>query len=87
MDNLKRYGRAGFTKIATRIGLKRLSDANMVSVKSYSESMNEGSYYGYTVTDLGAKYILNNQDKVELRRKSKSRTLETPQVPNDDIPF
>jgi hypothetical protein len=86
--------RAGYTKLATRIALKRLVMASMVSVESYS-SMDGGTYYEYAVTDLGANYILSNQHKVELQRKSMVRAEQPAragadrpqQAIDDEIPF
>jgi hypothetical protein len=83
--------RAGFTKLATRIVLKRLVNASMISVNSYSETMNDTTYYGYTVTDSGSRYILRNQDKIEIRRRNKAKSnltlLAKDQTIDDDVPF
>lgn len=67
--------RVGYTKLATRIALTKLVRVDMISVRSIQEQHDEGSYYAYKVSDVGANYILNNVGKLELRRKSKAAEL------------
>jgi len=69
--------KAGFTKLAATLGLKLLLDKGMLRV--FDDRDYDGSTFSaYALTDAGTKWLLENQDKLTLKR-------EPP--PTDDIPF
>lgn len=80
--------RAGFTKLATTLGLKALSDMKML------ESFDEENYSGdrflaYRVTDAGMAWLAANQDILTLFRPPSARVSAPARTPGpeDDIPF
>ena len=82
---------AGFTKIATTLGLKALSDMGML--ESFEEGDDFGnSFVAYRVTDVGMAWLAANQEKLALLRPpvqaSAPGARPGPQpITDDDIPF
>lgn len=59
--------KAGFTKIATTLGLKALSDSGML--ESFEDTDYNGyQFTSYRVTDRGMAWLSENQDKLTLLR-------------------
>lgn len=81
--------RAGYTKIATKISVIRLAQRGLVEPNTISNS-NGKSYSAYSVTEKGHKYIIDNLDKVKIRRQSRAadsaKNLAELSI-DDDIPF
>jgi Nucleoside 2-deoxyribosyltransferase len=79
--------KAGFTKLATTLGLKALSDMEML--ESFAdEDYNGNPFMSYRVTDAGMAWLAANQDTLTLLRPSSARASggATP-GPMNDIPF
>lgn len=70
--------RSGFTKIAATLAVKSLVQKELVSYGQYQE-YNGGEYVGYTFTESGWAWVLQNQHLFLLRQPS----LES----NNDVPF
>lgn len=70
----------GFTKLAVTIGLAALQKRNFVSsVKD--DDLNGNPYVTYAITDLGMTWLMENQDRLVLRKEPSKEISE------DDIPF
>lgn len=70
----------GFTKIATTLALKALIDNAMLeSVDDHDD--NGEAFTAFRVTDQGMAWLVQNQDKLTLKRQPR------PSVPDDDIVF
>lgn len=70
--------RSGFTKIATTLAVKSLVQKELVTYGRYDD-IDGDTYVGYTLTEKGWTWVLENQSRFLLRRP-----VEQPQ---DDIPF
>lgn len=68
---------SGFTKVASTIALTALLQKGFLEQDQIEDYEAGGYYTGYTLTDLGWKWILGNKDKFVLRVTK----------PDDDIPF
>jgi len=76
--------KAGFTKIATTLGLKALLDSGML--ESYEDSGYNGDpFIAYRVTDRGMAWLSDNQDKLTLLRRDEASASVA--VTELDIPF
>lgn len=76
--------KAGFTGVATTIGLKHLLDLKMITSFD-DEDFNGVTYTSYRLSDRGFEWLADNQEKLVLRRDvrySRKATLE-----EEDIPF
>lgn len=58
--------KAGYTKIAATLGLKRLLNIDYLSF-SMDSDQNGNDYTIYTLTDKGMEWLLNNKDKLVLQ--------------------
>ena len=79
---------AGFTKIATTLGLRALMMKGMLETITESD-WNNNEYTTYKVTDSGMEWLFANKDKLQLKTEydeSDYMPAEGP-PPNDDIPF
>lgn len=56
---------SGFTKVATILAIKSLIKKDFLDSSTYEE-INNGFYVGYTLTDSGWSWILDNKDKFVL---------------------
>lgn len=70
--------RSGFTKIATTVAVKSLIQKELISYDRYSD-FDGDSYIGYTLTEKGWAWVLENQSRFMLRQPE--------QRTEDDIPF
>ena len=71
---------AGFTKLATTLGLKSLLDKGML-INELDHDYHGDEYTVYKVTEKGMAWLFSNQAKLALRR-------QTPAPPReDDLPF
>ncbi|MCD6460696.1 hypothetical protein J7L67_08535 [bacterium] len=90
-DNVQAYiikedmQRAGFNRIATTLALTMLLRKKMiVDQKDYDRNDNE--CFLYTISDKGMQWLLENKDKLVLKKQKPEPKL--PLYPsNDDIPF
>jgi nucleoside 2-deoxyribosyltransferase len=73
--------KAGFTRLATQLALTRLSRMNFVAADEESD-MNGNRFYVYRLLDGGEVWLLENQDKLELRVAPPDSVIN-----DDDIPF
>ena len=71
----------GFTKVATTIALKLLTQGEYLLSRAYDGQ--DEQYYGYTLTAKGWNWVLANQDKFALRKKASSGFDDM----DDKIPF
>lgn len=79
-------GKAGYTDVATSVGLRTLTKSTMVSTSLEHDSYNNGPYPACKLTDKGEAWILANQDKLIFRKdSSKSQIVKAPV--EDDLPF
>ncbi len=67
---------AGFTDIAVSLAMKSLGAKNMIKVQETTDEQGY-PYNGYIVTPKGENWLLENQNRLVLKRKSKG----------EDIPF
>ena len=71
---------AGFTKLATTLGLKALLDKDMLS--TFEDHDDFGNIFtAFMVTKKGMAWLFENQDKLTLKQESLSPSKD------DDIPF
>ncbi len=72
--------KAGYTPIATSVGVRGLSKAGLIETFKEVDEFNNGEeYLACKLTEAGESWILENQDKLEF--KIKQEKVE------DDIPF
>lgn len=72
--------RAGFTQLATTLGLKALLDNGML--ESFEDADYQGeTFVAYRVTDRGMAWLLENQESLTLKQEDRSASDEL------DIPF
>jgi hypothetical protein len=74
--------KAGFTRIATTLGLTSLVRDGMVEESEERDYQGE-SYIAYSIKPKGMDWLLHNQDKLVL---NKARSKEK-KITDDDIPF
>ena len=70
--------RSGFTKIATTVAVKSLIQKELISYSRYDD-FNGESYIGYTLTEKGWAWVLQNQSRFMLRQPEKDE--------GNDLPF
>jgi hypothetical protein len=70
---------SGFTDIAVSLALKSLLKKHMVTSSREFDVQAEEHFFTYAVTELGEKWLLQNMDKLNLRRDPNKKV--------DDIPF
>ncbi len=80
---------SGYTKVAANIALKVLLQKGFVSFDTYNDPQDGEPYIGYSLSDEGWNWVLENKEKFNLQKdpmepRPKAR-LELP--PEDDIPF
>jgi|SRR5579859_6554493 len=71
---------SGFTKFATTLALKTLSEKGLISYGSGDYEGNE--FNGYTLSDIGWSWVLDNRDKFVLEKP-----IEEENDTANDIPF
>lgn len=76
--------KAGYTAIATSVGIRGLTKAGLITTFLESDNYNNGEpFTACRLTDSGENWILDNQDKLEFKIQQKQD--ETPVV--DVLPF
>ena len=74
--------KAGFHNIATSLSIRELQRKGFIETfKEYSDYNNQ-EYLVCRLTSSGESWILNNQDKIEFRKKENDTTDDS-----DDLPF
>lgn len=71
---------AGFTKIATTLGLLGLVRGNML-MENEEGDRDGNTWSAYRVTDAGLAWLSDNEESLELRREPRSKGVD------DDLPF
>lgn len=93
-DNVSGYNvrsdaeNAGFTKVAANISLRTLLRKRFIEEGGYDDPYRNEEYTGYSLTEHGWAWIMENQEKFKLRRPDKVERLHKAVDFNDgDIPF
>nr|WP_321486087.1 hypothetical protein [uncultured Draconibacterium sp.] len=77
--------KAGYTAIATSVGVRSLSKAGLIKTYKESDIYNNGEeFLACKLTESGEAWILDNQDKLEFKVKQ-SEIDDTPA--EDNLPF
>jgi hypothetical protein len=74
--------RAGYTKLATQLALTRLTRMNFIAPGEESD-YNGNPFVIYRMLEAGENWLLDNQNKLELRRGGAS----VAEITDDEIPF
>lgn len=74
--------KTGFTKVASTLALKSLLQKDLVFSDKYQE-WNSEPYIGFSLTEKGWNWVLNNQDQFLLKKPEVKSALDD----FDDIPF
>lgn len=70
---------SGFTKVAATIALKSLLQKGFIVLGEYQDPENGLPYFGYTFSDDGWSWVLDNKNRFALQQKpSKSKGEEIP---------
>ncbi len=76
--------KAGYTAIATSVGIRTLKKAGLVETYKETDDFNNGEeFLACRLTESGEGWILNNQDKLEFKIKQN----QTDSSIEDDLPF
>ena len=81
--------RAGFTNIATTLGIQALLEKSMLEVYRDVDSrqFDENEVPLYRPTEAGLKWLAQNEDKLMLKREPKATSGRKSYVDDDDVPF
>ena len=75
--------KAGYTDIATSVGIRTLTKLGMIETYKDIDNWNNGQeFIACKLLEKGENWILNNQDQLEFRRKN---SIEIPEP--EDLPF
>jgi hypothetical protein len=74
---------AGFTRLASGIGLRSLISKGMVECGRDTDH-NDNEFFSYNLTEAGVRWLLANQDTLALRAE---KTSSKRPITEDDIPF
>jgi hypothetical protein len=74
--------RAGFTPVAAAIAVKRLLRRGYIDMTQAS-NFHRDDYTGFVLTDKGESWLLENQDRLVLRRDANTGIDDT----DDQLPF
>ncbi|WP_409417106.1 hypothetical protein [Flavobacterium sp. PS2] len=75
--------KAGYTDIATSVGIRTLTKLGMIETYKEIDSWNnEQEFIACRLLENGENWILNNQDQLEFRKKNITEVSEV-----DDLPF
>jgi hypothetical protein len=80
---------AGYTRLATQLALTRLARMSFVQAVEDSD-YNSNPFVSYQILAAGEDWLLENQDKLELRvsaSPSRQRNMPVEGVADDDVPF
>ncbi|EMS32177.1 hypothetical protein C943_01439 [Mariniradius saccharolyticus AK6] len=76
--------KAGYTDIATSVGIRTLSKNGMIETFKEIEHWNNGQeYIACRLTQKGEDWILSNQDQLQFRRTNNTQT----KIEDDELPF
>ena len=76
----------GLTRLAINITLKKLQDKSMIEYKI--ETDRDGDEYTlYTPSDRGVKWLIDNEDRLQLRKTQSKIDQKSVADDDDDIPF
>lgn len=70
--------RSGFTKIATTVSVKSLIQKELITYSHYGD-FDGSAYVGYSLTEKGWAWVLENQSRFMLKQPEKQ--------PEDELPF
>ena len=77
---------SGFTKMAAILGLQSLTKKNLISHQEYEDIYsNNGTYIGYQLTEAGWNWVLDNQDRFEMKKPTQQHKYLD--ISQDEIPF
>ena len=75
-------GKAGYTDIATSVGIRTLTKYGMIETFKENDDRNNGQkYIACKLTEKGEQWILENQDQLHFRMTKRNDTNK------DDLPF
>lgn len=75
--------KAGYTDIATSVGIRTLIKLGMIETFKYTDEWNNNQeYISCKLTDIGENWILSNQEQLQFRRNNKKAIEQS-----DDLPF
>ena len=70
--------KAGYTDIATSVGIRTLAKIGMVDTFKEFDNWNNGQeYVACRLTEKGENWILSNQDQLQFRKKQNSQSAES----------
>jgi hypothetical protein len=72
---------SGFTKMAAILGIQSLTKKGLISNDEYPDY--NDTYIGYQLTENGWNWVLDNQDRFEMKKPIQ----ELPYIDPDEIPF
>ena len=74
--------KAGYTDIATSLGIRNLAKMDMIIVsKEYDNYNNSGEYVACRLTDKGENWILSNQDQLQFRKEDDNDSISQEDLP------
>jgi hypothetical protein len=86
--------KAGYSKRAAQLGLLLLSREGYVETRTVNDSYNNATYPAYYLTTKGEDWLLENQDKLEIRLPKSIAPQELKldcdpkdAITDDDVPF
>lgn len=77
---------AGFTKVATTLGLRALLDNKMVETVQ-NEDYNGSTFTAYRVTSRGMQWLLGNRERLTLRTERLKQDAKDYFADKNDLPF
>lgn len=77
---------AGYTDIAVGLALKSLSNKNMISTET-DHDQNGEPFSVYTINSSGEEWLLQNQDKLVLKKEKAPKLEFSVENNSDDLPF
>lgn len=76
--------KAGYTDIATSVGIRTLSKNGMIETFKEVDNWNNGQeYIACRLTDKGENWILSNQDQLQFRQTKNTQI----KIEDDELPF
>jgi len=82
--------RAGYTMAATQLGLIRLTRLGFVESFEEGDDYRNDSWIAYRLTSTGQDWLLENQDRLEMRISAQQVAKESQkqvELTEDDVPF
>ena len=78
---------SGFTTMAAVIGLQNLERKNLISNQEYQDSYQHDPYIGYQLTKTGWDWIMNNQERFEMKKQQPIQQVQIIDIGEDEVPF